>query len=571
MQHRVRLLSVAALAISILALSVGVVGAQQTTPAVVGAINGASTDPVTVAVGADNIGPLDYAADGLGIAVDPGTYDITFSGGTVDSAANVVLDPGTAATVVSGFGEDAETADAYPIEVDPIDPGMAKVAFWNATVAPVMATVGVEPAVEVLPGEGLVAQVLAAGTITVDVDGVTRDIIFGVDSYTSVFAVTDGVTPAIAISQVVSMTNLIALLGGNQVAVPDVVGLAEADAAAAIIGIGLVSGTVQAPDDTVPAGLVISQDPAAGTEVDPDTTVTITVSTGPPPPTTVAVPDVTGQSAADAQSNLEAAGFVVSVVEDASTDVEAGFVIGTNPAAGTEVAPGTAVAITVSSGPGDAVVPDLIGLSVDEATSAAEGVGLTVAFVQDPENPDPDGVVVAQDPAPGATVEAGSEITADLSPDLGAPWVIVTLDPQRQLTVSGINFLPGSTVNLSIVDSNMATTATVGSGGAWVARFDLSDVQNEAELLLVTGTAADSSDYEATFKIPAAGSSTEELSDDTDSGGVPVWGWIALAIAIIAVALIIARMVMKKDDTSPSSEPDAAPGDDTDTTPTDAT
>jgi beta-lactam-binding protein with PASTA domain len=425
--------------------------------------------------------------------------------------------------------------------------------------------------VEVLPGEGLVAQVLAAGTITVDVDGVTRDIIFGVDSYTSVFAVTDGVTPAIAISQVVSMTNLIALLGGNQVAVPDVVGLAEADAAAAIIGIGLVSGTVQAPDDTVPAGLVISQDPAAGTEVDPDTTVTITVSTGPPPPTTVAVPDVTGQSAADAQSNLEAAGFVVSVVEDASTDVEAGFVIGTNPAAGTEVAPGTAVAITVSSGPGDAVVPDLIGLSVDEATSAAEGVGLTVAFVQDPENPDPDGVVVAQDPAPGATVEAGSEITADLSPDLGAPWVIVTLDPQRQLTVSGINFLPGSTVNLSIVDSNMATTATVGSGGAWVARFDLSDVQNEAELLLVTGTAADSSDYEATFKIPAAGSSTEELSDDTDSGGVPVWGWIALAIAIIAVALIIARMVMKKDDTSPSSEPDAAPGDDTDTTPTDAT
>lgn len=73
--------------------------------------------------------------------------------------------------------------------------------------------------------------------------------------------------------------------------------------------------------------------------VDVGTDVNIVVSTGPEVPATVPIPDVAGQTAADAQATLEAAGFTVTRVEQSSTDVEAGLVIETNPSAGTAVAP----------------------------------------------------------------------------------------------------------------------------------------------------------------------------------------------------------------------------------------
>ncbi len=65
-------------------------------------------------------------------------------------------------------------------------------------------------------------------------------------------------------------------------AVPNVVGLPRADAEAAITGAGLVVGTVtEEHHATVPAGSVISQDPAAGTGVLLGSAVSLVVSSGP--------------------------------------------------------------------------------------------------------------------------------------------------------------------------------------------------------------------------------------------------------------------------------------------------
>ena len=67
------------------------------------------------------------------------------------------------------------------------------------------------------------------------------------------------------------------------VTVPNLVGVVNAQGAADALAIeGLVRGEVsEAPDDTVFAGLVSEQDPAAGEEVEPGTSVDVTVSTGP--------------------------------------------------------------------------------------------------------------------------------------------------------------------------------------------------------------------------------------------------------------------------------------------------
>lgn len=555
-----RLLLVAAMVGVLLSSFVTAAGAQEDV-GYLAAVNGASTDPVLVTAGSEIIADnLEYGTDGAGTTVPAGSYDVAFTGGTIVSGAAVDIAAGSAQTVVSGFGVDPDTAKAYPIDVTPIGDGLAKVTFWNTTGAPVMVTFGGLLPVEVQPGDGIATEVVPADAgLTIDVDGVTRDIATPVDSYTDVFAVDDAQAPMIAVSVIASMTELIIALAPTtpgDVSIPDVVGQPEADASSAITGAGLVVASTEAPNDAVPAGNVVSQDPAAATMVAPGSTVNIVVSTGPDAPATVPVPDVVGQSAEDAQSTLEGAGFTVSATEQPSPDVEAGLVISTNPAGGTEVAPGTEVAIVVSSGAQDVVVPDLTGMSKDDATAAAEAVGLTVTFVEDADNPDPDGVVISQDPAAGTTVAGGSEISAQLSPDLGEPWSIVTLDPNRQMTVTGVGLLPGSTVRLSVIDTSLTESVAVQDDGTWTARFDLSDVENDTEFLLVEGTATDTSDYEATFKIPAAGDSTDVPTDEVveeESSGFPVWGWVLLGLAVIAIVLLVVRMVTGGSDASSDS------------------
>jgi len=66
------------------------------------------------------------------------------------------------------------------------------------------------------------------------------------------------------------------------VIVPDVddAGTTQAEATAAIEGVGLVVAVVTAYSNTIPAGEVISQDPVAGSSAPPGTMVTITVSLG---------------------------------------------------------------------------------------------------------------------------------------------------------------------------------------------------------------------------------------------------------------------------------------------------
>jgi len=69
-----------------------------------------------------------------------------------------------------------------------------------------------------------------------------------------------------------------------QATVPDVEGLSQADAEAAIDAAGLTVGDVsQEFHNTVPAGNVISQDPAAGSSVAPGSAVDLVVSLGLPP------------------------------------------------------------------------------------------------------------------------------------------------------------------------------------------------------------------------------------------------------------------------------------------------
>jgi beta-lactam-binding protein with PASTA domain len=110
--------------------------------------------------------------------------------------------------------------------------------------------------------------------------------------------------------------------GVPQVAVPDLSGLDQTQAASALQTAGLLLGTVsQQTSATVPVGQVVSQDPAAGTSVATGSTVTIVVSSGTPTPsstptptgTPVAVPSVLTMPRTQAEQLLTSDGFVVKV------------------------------------------------------------------------------------------------------------------------------------------------------------------------------------------------------------------------------------------------------------------
>jgi len=518
-------------------------GAQEVDPVgYLAAVNGASADPVGVSAGDEVIAEGLGYAEADGVTVPAASYNVAFTGGP---NVDVNVTAGSAQTVASGFGSSGATA--YPIDVAPIGTDLARYRVWNATDAPVDVSVDGGAPVPLDPGQGTdLATVDADTSISMTISEVNVSPTLGGDSYTDFFAISADAVPAIAIAAIPSMTDLIAALtptdppdpGPDKVAVPDVAGLAEADAQAALEAEGLVVTTSEQSSDEVETGLVIETDPAAGTEVDAGSTVTIAVSIGPEAPVTIPVPDVAGLAEADAQAALEAEGFVVTSSEQASDEVEAGLVIETNPSAGTEVAPETTVDMAVSTGPEDVQVPEFIGMTTGEAMALAEDFGLTITFVEDPDAPDPNGIVVGQTPEPGEMAEFGSEVVAQLSPLIREPYVVVSVDTNRLMTTTGLNFLPGSTTQLRVIETGLTATIPVEDDGVWWESFALGDRQTEVENLLVEGTAADGSEYSATFLIPAAGVSTDQAAEEAESG-FPWWGWVLIGLGVVGIVALV--------------------------------
>jgi serine/threonine-protein kinase len=135
--------------------------------------------------------------------------------------------------------------------------------------------------------------------------------------------------------------------GKGEEIIPDVEGLALAAAQQALQDAGFrIGGPKKVASSTVPAGDVISTDPAGGSSVKKGSVVTITVSTG---VQQVAVPSVIGQQEATATSTLSARGFDVNVVTTpvSTASGKVGRVTVQTPAGGVTAPSGSTVTITV--------------------------------------------------------------------------------------------------------------------------------------------------------------------------------------------------------------------------------
>jgi beta-lactam-binding protein with PASTA domain len=134
------------------------------------------------------------------------------------------------------------------------------------------------------------------------------------------------------------------------VVVPELVGMALADAEAALTDLGLdVVVVEQVVEDEAQVGQVLAQDPGALAEVEPGAQVTLTVGVAPPPP---GLPEVVGMALADAEEALTDLGLDVVVVEQVVEDEAlVGQVLAQEPEAATEIVAGDEVTLTVGVSP----------------------------------------------------------------------------------------------------------------------------------------------------------------------------------------------------------------------------
>jgi serine/threonine-protein kinase len=166
-------------------------------------------------------------------------------------------------------------------------------------------------------------------------------------------------------------------------------------------------------DPKVPAGQIVTQDPAAGVRTRRERSVKVWVSGGPRATT---IPQLSGESERTAQLRLQQEGLgLASTAEIRSSDYPAGTVVAQFPAARTNAAQ---VALLVNRGERGAryVMPDLIGVDGSRAAEVLRAKGFRATVVGDHPYPGvAPGIVLRQNPQAGFQIAPGEPISLEVS------------------------------------------------------------------------------------------------------------------------------------------------------------
>ena len=189
--------------------------------------------------------------------------------------------------------------------------------------------------------------------------------------------------------------------------VPDVVGMTEKKASRALGKKDLRVAVSEAYSDEAEAGSVISQMPPAGVSVISSGVVTITVSKG---SARVSVPDVVNRSQDSASSMLKDAGLSVKVETEYSDTVVRGMVISQSPGAEESAKQGDTVKLKVSKGREPVTIPDVSGMTKEEAVKKLEEMHLKYVVQTSYSDTVEKGKVISQIPDAGQKKLSGDKV-----------------------------------------------------------------------------------------------------------------------------------------------------------------
>jgi serine/threonine-protein kinase len=208
-------------------------------------------------------------------------------------------------------------------------------------------------------------------------------------------------------------------------------------------------GLKVATQDVQPAfgfgpGSVLDQSPKPPAKVSKGDTVTLKVVAT---PAQVSVPDVTGEDVGTATNSLQQAGFTVSQQAQQSNQ-PAGTVVNQNPSGNSQAAQGSKVTLTVSSGPAQVTVPDVVGEDQATAANRLGSAGLTLGSVANqPSATVPSGSVITTSPSAGSKVNPRSTVNLVVSSGQPAnqaqvPDVTGQTQGQAKSTLTAAGFTP---------------------------------------------------------------------------------------------------------------------------------
>ena len=197
----------------------------------------------------------------------------------------------------------------------------------------------------------------------------------------------------------------------NMVTIPKVANRPRNEVVEELEKLGLLVSINEEASPDVPRGKVIRINPAEGSELQKNSSVTLTVSSG---KEITEVPDLTGMKLDEANAALEEAELELHTdVEQVNDEAPAGEIISQNPAGGTQLSKGSKVRITVSKGQKEVSVPDVSGMDRDRAVEMLSSMDFDVNVNSvDSELPENQVLRVVEK---GQKLPKGSQVTLEVS------------------------------------------------------------------------------------------------------------------------------------------------------------
>jgi serine/threonine-protein kinase len=201
----------------------------------------------------------------------------------------------------------------------------------------------------------------------------------------------------------------------RQVTVPNLVGKSVPDATtlASTLDLQLRVDDARRPDPKVPAGVVLGQEPQAGSAARRQRSVRVWVSAG---AHIARAPNLLGETQRSAEIRVQQEGLMIGTVSEIrSAQYPPDVIVAQDPPATTQTAE---VRLLVNRGEDRAtyVMPDLIGLNGERAADVMRTRGFRVSITaQSAASAIPPGVVVRQTPAGGYQVHPGDAIALEVS------------------------------------------------------------------------------------------------------------------------------------------------------------
>lgn len=195
----------------------------------------------------------------------------------------------------------------------------------------------------------------------------------------------------------------------------------------------------------------------------------------------IVVSNVVGKTYEEAFATLSGQDLLVAKQLQVSNTIPAGTVISTDPPAGQEVGPKTTVTVLVSSGQELALMPNLVGMTEQDAILAITNAKLVLGTITQSDSPSvAKNMVISSDPAANQQITAGTVVNIVISTGSVLVPNIVNLeisDARAQLTAPQVGYL---------VETQVDPTCTGTAGTAVIAQSIAPGIQPQMQTIVLT-------------------------------------------------------------------------------------